>query len=78
MPGLLKSRSLRALKVAVAFSPWVASMYLFYWLDSSGAWTTETPHRGKLSVAILAIGMLSSFLVHSHFANRAVASGEPD
>jgi len=71
MPGLLKSRSLHALRVAVAFSPWVASMYLFYWLDSSGTWTSETPHRGKISVVILAIGMLLSFLVHSRFAGRA-------
>ena len=43
-------------------------MYLFYWLDASGTWTPETPHRGKLSVAILlAAGMLSSFLLLAKF-----------
>jgi hypothetical protein len=70
MPNSLKSRSLQALKVTVAFSPWVASMYLFYWLDSSGTWTSETPHRGKISVLILSIGMLLSLLVHTLLAGR--------
>lgn len=70
MPSSLKSRTLHALKVAVAFTPWLISMYIFYWLDHSETWTGETPHRGKISVAILAIGMLLSFLVHSHFARR--------
>jgi len=70
MPSPLKSRTLHALKVAIAFSPWLAAMYVFYWLDYSGTWTSETPHRGKISVAILAIGMLSTFLVHSYFARR--------
>jgi hypothetical protein len=45
-------------------------MYLFYWLDSSGTWTSDTAHRGKLSVVILSAGMALSFLVWSHFAKR--------
>lgn len=40
-------------------------MYFFYWLDSSGTWTPETAHRGKLSVIILGSGMLLSFLAWS-------------
>ena len=40
-------------------------MYTFYWLDSSGTWTSETPHRGKLSVALLGAGMVLSFLAWS-------------
>lgn len=50
--------------------PWLVSMFVFYWLHSSGIWTPETPHRGKLSVVLLAAGMLASFLVHSYFAER--------
>ena len=46
-------------------------MYLFYWLDSSGTWTPETPHRGKLSVVILGTGMALSFLAWSIFSNRS-------
>jgi len=59
-----------ALRIATSFAPWVAAMYLFYWLDHSGTWTSETPHRAKLSVALLAAGMGLSFLVHSFYARR--------
>jgi len=70
MPSFLKTQTRNALEVAIAFTPWLISMYALYWLDYSEIWTSETPHRGKISVAILAIGMLLSFLVQSHFARR--------
>ena len=60
--------SVSALKLAIAFTPWLVSMYVFFWLDHSEIWTSETPHRGKISVAILATGMLLSFLLQSHFS----------
>jgi hypothetical protein len=66
----LKIRMRHALKVAIAFTPWLISMYVYYWLDYSETWTSETAHRGKISVAILAVGMGLSFLIHSHFARR--------
>ncbi len=59
-----------ALKVALAFTPWLISMYTLYWLEYGEIWTSETAHRGKISVAILAVGMGLSFLVHSRFAER--------
>ena len=46
-----------ALKVAIAFTPWLISMYILYWLNYGEIWTSETPHRGKISVAILVVGM---------------------
>jgi len=70
MPDSPKSQTRRLLKIAIAFMPWVFAMYLYYWLDSSGTWTSETAHRGKISVAILGAGMALSFLVWSHFAKR--------
>jgi hypothetical protein len=70
MSGLLKSKMQHAFKVAVTFAPWVMSMYALYWLQYGEIWTTETAHRGKISVAILATGMALSFLVHSHFSRR--------
>ena len=73
MQDSLKTRTRHALEIAIAFVPWVIAMYIFYWLDSSGTWTSETAHRGKLSVAILAAGMGLSFLVHSYFARRRQA-----
>ena len=70
MSDSLKTQTRRVLRIAIAFAPWVFAMYLYYWLDASGTWTSETAHRGKISVAILAAGMVLSLLVWSHFAKR--------
>jgi hypothetical protein len=70
MPNSLKTRTRRSLEVAIAFTPWVISMYLLYWLEYGAIWTTETAHRGKISVAILISGMVLSFLIQSRFARR--------
>ncbi len=70
MPKTLKTRTLYVLEVAIAFTPWLISMYLLYWLQYGGIWTSDTPHHGKISVAIVAVGMGLSFLVQSHFARR--------
>jgi hypothetical protein len=66
----LKTRTHNILKVAIAISPWLISMYVLYWLEYGEVWTTETAHRGKISVAILAMGMGLSFLVQSRFSKR--------
>jgi len=66
----LKSQLRSLPKIAIALTPWLIAMYVFYWLDSSGTWTSETPHRGKISVLILGTGMGLSFLVQSHFLTR--------
>ena len=71
MPESLSQKALSALRIGVAMAPWVISMYAFYWLDSSGTWTSETPHRGKLSVMILGSGMLLSFLAWSLLGKRS-------
>jgi hypothetical protein len=70
MPDYVQKQARRALQIAIAFAPWVASLFVLYWLEYGQIWTTETPHRGKTSVAILIVGMGLSFLVHSHFAKR--------
>lgn len=66
--------SRRALETAIAFIPWLISMYILYWLEYGEIWTTQTAHRGKISVAILVVGMTLSFLVHSFLARRASSS----
>jgi len=66
----LKTRTRHALEVVIAFTPWLISMYVLYWLEYGEIWTTETAHRGKIAVAILAVGMGLSFIVQSHFARR--------
>jgi len=75
MSKSLTARSIYALEVAVAFVPWMISLYLLYWLEYAEIWTTETAHRGKIAVAILAVGMGLSFLVKSLFAKRRAVSG---
>lgn len=70
MPNASKTKARRALEVAIAFAPWLLSTYVLYYLQYGEIWTTETAHRGKISIAILALGMGLSFLVHSYFAKR--------
>ena len=70
MPDALKSRLRYVLQVGVAALPWVISMYTLYWLEHGEIWTTETPHRGKISVSILLAGMLLSFLLQSRLIAR--------
>ncbi len=70
MLNSLKMRMRHALKAAIAFTPWLISMYALYWLEYGDIWTSETAYRGTIAVAILAVGMGLSFLVQSHFAKR--------
>jgi hypothetical protein len=70
MLSALKTKTRYALEVAIAFTPWVISMYLLYWLDYGEVWTSDTAHRGKIAVAVLTVGMGLSFLVQSYFARR--------
>ena len=70
MPNALQTRALRSFQVAIAMIPWVISMYTLYWLEHADIWTTETAHRGKISVTILLVGMGLSFLIQSRFAAR--------
>jgi hypothetical protein len=66
----LKSKMEKTFRAVIALTPWLISMYVFYWLDASATWTSDTPHRGKISVAILALGMGLSFLIQSRFVRR--------
>jgi hypothetical protein len=70
MLDFLKKQTRYALEVAIVFTPWLISMYVLFWLAYGEIWTTETAHRGKISVAILVLGMGLSFLVQSYFAKR--------
>ena len=70
MLNSLRIQTRYSLEVAVAFAPWLISMYVLYWLGYGEIWTSETAHRGKIAVAILAVGMGLSFLVQSRFAKR--------
>ena len=70
MSSRLRATGRYVVESALALAPWVLAMYVFYWLQSSGIWTADTPHRGKLSVMLLAAGMFLSFLAQSYFSKR--------
>lgn len=70
MAGSFRKRAARLAMTGLAFAPWLFAMYAYYWLYASGTWTPETPHRGKLSVGLLATGMALSFFVYSRLAAR--------
>jgi hypothetical protein len=70
MLNSLKKQTRYALEVALAFTPWLISMYVLYWLEHGEIWTTDTAHRGKTTIAILAVGMGLSLLVQSRIARR--------
>ncbi len=70
MPNSLKTHTGNALKVAFAFTPWLISMYMLYWLEYGEIWTAETAYRGMASVVILVAGMGLSFLLQSRIARR--------
>ena len=70
MPGSSPSRLQKSVRTLIVFVPWVLACFVLYWLEYAEVWTTATPHRGKTSVAILAIGMGLSFLLRSRFDKR--------
>jgi|TARA_B110000438_G_C15677174_1_gene590717 hypothetical protein len=65
----LRKQSTWLMKSVASFLPWVFSIYIFYWLDYQ-IWTDETPHRGKLSVIIMATGMILSLLLWTYFKQK--------
>lgn len=63
----LKMQLIRMIKIMIALTPWLVSMYLLFWLGKHEVWIPETPHRDKITIAILVVGMASSFFVYSIF-----------
>ena len=57
-------KSKKLIKAVYYFIPWAISIYIFYWLDTN-LWTYETPHRGKISVIIMLLGMTISLKIAS-------------
>ena len=57
-------------KIAAALAPCILSMYLLYYLGKYEIWVPETPHRDKMTIIILIIGMAMSFFARSYFVKR--------
>lgn len=62
----IKAKFAWLFRTIIVFTPWVVSIYFFYWLDYQ-VWTIDTPHRGKLSVVLMSTGMLISFFLWTYF-----------
>ncbi len=58
------------LKIAAPLAPCILSMYLLYCLGKYEIWVPETPHRDKMTIVILIIGMAISFFARSYFVKR--------
>jgi hypothetical protein len=50
--------------------PWLVALYLHLWLVESEAWAPEQSYRGLMSLLLLALGMLISFLLHGRLKVR--------
>ena len=58
----------RIARIVASLLPWIAALYLLYRLEHGGVWAVDMPFRALLSVAILAIGMGLSLMLHSVLA----------
>lgn len=66
----LKRKAKSALKIVIALTPIIISMYLLHWLETSETWIPETPHRDKFTIAILAAGLGLSFFLQTYISKR--------
>ena len=60
----------RLMNWCIVMLPWLVALYLHFWLAESGVWAAEQPYRGLISVLLLALGMLISFLLHGRLKAR--------
>jgi len=67
MLSYLKAITVYALKISVSLAPCIVSMYLLFWLGKHEVWLPETPHRDKITIMVLIMGLAFSFLIYSYF-----------
>ncbi len=60
----------RLMDWCVVMLPWLLALYLHFWLAESEVWAPEQSYRGLMSVLLLALGMLISFLLHGRLKAR--------
>ena len=64
MPDL-KNRVLFYLRAFLALAPLIGAMYALYYFGKCEVWIPETPHRDKITLAILVLGVSISFWLYS-------------
>ncbi len=60
-----RTRLRKQLQNVVSFSPLLAAMYILFYLESQNIWMPETPHRDKITLLVLILGMAASFVIRS-------------
>jgi len=60
-----KQGAASTVQAMLSTTPMLVSMYLLYWLEKNAIWIPQTLHRDKLSIIVVAVGMVLSFLIHS-------------
>lgn len=58
------------IKASMALVPFIFVMFALYRLEVAGILMTETPHRGKISVFLLTVGMALSFFAYTLLFER--------
>ena len=52
-------------KKVMAVLPFIVSMYFLYFLEKAEIWLPEMPHRDKITIVVLILGMGISFYLLS-------------
>jgi heme/copper-type cytochrome/quinol oxidase subunit 4 len=65
MPEPATRKLRRVCMLAFSMVPAIASMYLLFWLERGEHWTLQTPWRDVMTIAILVIGLVGTFLLLS-------------
>ena len=56
---------MRNFKKVMALLPFIVSMYFLYFLEKVEIWSPEMPHRDKITIVTLILGMGISFYLLS-------------
>lgn len=56
--------------ILIPLIPTFVAIYLLYWLEKSGTWIPETPHRDKITIVILVLGLGLSFFLKSRYFQK--------
>ena len=63
-------RLLDWIKTVIAAGPWILSMYALYYAEKHQLWIPETPHRDKITIVVLVLGLGLSFLLKTYFTAK--------
>ncbi len=72
MASKLKNKMLFYLKASLALAPLILAMYTLYYFGKYEIWIPETPHRDKITIAVLVFGVSLSFWLYSLITSKKI------